>query len=239
MYLMKGTKMIKRKFVKITAKKNFVIHPFIDENSISMNNQVIEKYNIDYFYFINAETKQLKGNFYTFVTVKTPSGMFVNFLLVDFQSDEFDLEIIETNKVLYSITYNDITPESTEIGDFSDTGWYHPPQLESFRDIIQDAKDLGIFQDSGRWFESIDPDENYRTGEKRYYNLHFYDLTPATYLRVGKLLKSNDYYTPTSYQESIYKDVTEQIIGSMNQYVCEFCGVYAAIKPKCNKCEKE
>jgi len=25
----------------------------------------------------------------------------------------------------------------------------------------------------------------------------------------------------------------------INDYVCEFCGIYSDIKPKCNKCEKE
>jgi hypothetical protein len=23
------------------------------------------------------------------------------------------------------------------------------------------------------------------------------------------------------------------------QYVCEFCGIYTALKPRCNKCDKE
>ena len=26
---------------------------------------------------------------------------------------------------------------------------------------------------------------------------------------------------------------------SLKQYVCEFCGIYVATRPRCNKCEEE
>ena len=108
-----------------------------------------------------------------------------------------------------TFTYSTITPESAEQGDDAESGWIlpgmwkfplrdedgeHEETLDDARngefdltdldEIINFAESLGICEDSGNWMSSIDPDENYETGEDTFYSLHLEGVTPSTYNRI-------------------------------------------------------
>jgi hypothetical protein len=76
----------------------------------------------------------------------------------------------------YSICYRIITPESAENGEFSDQGFETENEISPLRDIIHAARSLGITARSDNdltgWWESIDPERDYQTGEEKFYSLH-------------------------------------------------------------------
>lgn len=106
------------------------------------------------------------------------------------------------------ITYEIITPESSEHGDAEERGFVEPrfnihvpieevmanpldwPD-ESLEWTLSDADQfLGRegMEDSGRWFNSIDPCRDYSTGEEKFYSLHPpAGITPASYARLARI----------------------------------------------------
>lgn len=115
----------------------------------------------------------------------------------------------------YAFTYSTVTPESAEHGDHADHGYYDPrgwkysmndpdtdKDIRDNRDdyvhtvrhygelaeVIRQARRLGICEDSGNWFSSVDPDCNYQTGEDTFYSLHIDGVTPSTYARIARAL---------------------------------------------------
>lgn len=87
----------------------------------------------------------------------------------------------------YRMTYQTVTPESAEDGDFEDTGY----ELE--RCTLKDALAYGSFnQDSGSWFDTTTPEHDrayFERGEEKTYSLHpSRDITPASYARLKRIL---------------------------------------------------
>jgi len=92
----------------------------------------------------------------------------------------------------YSITFQSITPESAVTGDFERTGFHIEPtefKPDELRYIINEAEMLGIDYWNGSWFESIDPEHDFRTGEEIYYNLHFEGVSNPSLNRIEGLLR--------------------------------------------------
>ena len=114
-------------------------------------------------------------------------------------------------------TYDTTTPESCELGDFSDTGFCNELRQalttreddlqavpdcaielwETFGDLeylIRCAIDLGIHEPSASrisshcWFSSVDPDVNYSTGEETRYNLHIRGLSDEQMQGIADIL---------------------------------------------------
>jgi len=88
-------------------------------------------------------------------------------------------------KFKYGITYQTITPESAEHGDYEDSGWEVEEQVENLSEILKVANSYGIYEPSsskiigGEWWSSIDPSGTrsyYEEGEETYYSLHIYHL---------------------------------------------------------------
>lgn len=88
-------------------------------------------------------------------------------------------------KFKYGITYQTITPESAEHGDYEDSGWEVEEQVENLSEILKVANSYGIYEPSssrimgGEWWSSIDPSGTrsyYEKGEETYYSLHIYHL---------------------------------------------------------------
>lgn len=121
----------------------------------------------------------------------------------------------------YSFTYQTITPESAANGDHEDHGFYDPrgwrysmndpdtaAHIQSDRDeyvhtvlhygeladALRQARNLGICEDSGNWFSSVDPDCNYQTGEDTFYSFHVDGVTPATYARIARALNHQNIF---------------------------------------------
>jgi hypothetical protein len=107
-------------------------------------------------------------------------------------------------------TYEIVTPESAEFGDFAEGGfidgggWRYPVPgagddydewYTDIREVISEAQYLGINYDNGGWFESVDPEVDYATGEYTTYALHVEDVTPETYNRISRLIEGRNIFT--------------------------------------------
>jgi len=114
-------------------------------------------------------------------------------------------------------TYQTITPESAIHGDFADHGYWVDGWKHSMKDdpeavikaaaageydvdgtlgyALEQARDLNIreYSNSGEidghgWWSSVDPDQNYYTGEEIYYSLHVDGATLSTKKRIDRWL---------------------------------------------------
>lgn len=104
------------------------------------------------------------------------------------------------------VTYEIITPESAENGDAEERGFVLPASSFHFKASIEEAlamnpADLewtvqdaaqwlgrGAMEDSGRWFNTLDPEQDYTTGADTYYSLHPSDkITPSSYERLRRI----------------------------------------------------
>jgi hypothetical protein len=86
----------------------------------------------------------------------------------------------------FNVTYEIVTPESAENGDFEETGF----ELKDA--TLREA--VGIVgrrscEDSGRWFTQADGSTDYRTGANTRYSLHPPDsITASSYARLRRIL---------------------------------------------------
>ena len=85
-----------------------------------------------------------------------------------------------------SKTYQIITEESAEYGDYEEQGFIYEDQEFYLRDLIREIKNGGFVQNSGRWLSTIDAEKNYKTGAETYYNLHI-KTNERNYNRICKL----------------------------------------------------
>lgn len=111
--------------------------------------------------------------------------------------------------MLARFTYCVITPESAEQGEFAENGYIMPGMwkfplrdeeceheetlnaarngefdLTDLDEVINFAESLGMCEDGGSWLSSVDPDQDYQTGEDTFYSLHLEGVTPSTYNRI-------------------------------------------------------
>lgn len=72
-----------------------------------------------------------------------------------------------------SRTYAEITPESAEQGDFSETGFVFNKEIYTLREIISEIKREGFYREgSTSWFTTGFHTTDYATGTEREENLH-------------------------------------------------------------------
>ena len=103
--------------------------------------------------------------------------------------------------ITIDFTYQTVTPESAEHGDFDSSGFITPGMWKyevsnydrveyergDLAGLIDFARSLGIMSD-GDSFYSVDPDENYQTGESTTYGMHIDGMTAASEARIHSLL---------------------------------------------------
>ena len=85
-------------------------------------------------------------------------------------------------KYQYGITFQLVTPESAEEGDYEEQGWEREYEEAELQDILKDAVNrYGIHEPSSSdvtshtWWSSVMPDENkdyWEKGHEKYYSLH-------------------------------------------------------------------
>ena len=85
-------------------------------------------------------------------------------------------------KIYYDVTFQTVTEESAEQGDFADQGYQEENNyVESFRELVDLVSEypepsyypLNTYSyPDNLWFSTVDPDVNYTTGENTYYSLH-------------------------------------------------------------------
>lgn len=93
--------------------------------------------------------------------------------------------------IKYSITYQVISPESVEIGEFEDQGFeIQDAFLDDFRDLVNLIKNKGFFGFScypiqvykGCWLCTVSPENDYTNGFETYYNLHLENINVLRHL---------------------------------------------------------
>ena len=88
-------------------------------------------------------------------------------------------DIINSPIYKVGITYQTVTPESSEAGDFEDTGWEEEYEEASIYDIERKIREYGINQNDGNWWSSASPVHNkeyFEEMEEKYHNLHIKHL---------------------------------------------------------------
>jgi hypothetical protein len=93
---------------------------------------------------------------------------------------------------MFSVTYEIITPESAEHGDFADAGFVSEScSLREAIDLVgnqvTEANEYPIT--CPRWLNNYEYGENYATGERESRSLHFPDhITAASRCRIARML---------------------------------------------------
>jgi len=112
-------------------------------------------------------------------------------------------ENVETTDKLIKTTYQTITPESAEKGDFEDQGWEDeegksmtPDEYDIEEGITAVDKTVEFLRNNGASEESnittystVDPERNYKTGAEKYYSFHLYGFTPEEEIEISKRMK--------------------------------------------------
>lgn len=94
-------------------------------------------------------------------------------------------------------TYQTVTPESAEQGDYADQGWEDeegesmtPDEYDAEDGITAVDKAVRFLQDKGGnepsssqfhegvWYSTVDPERDFHTGEEKYYSFHLKGFTP-------------------------------------------------------------
>jgi hypothetical protein len=109
----------------------------------------------------------------------------------------------------FRVTYEIVTHESAKRGEVAEYGYIHPDGcrvntthctasrgfwLNHIRELTMRLRDalmlVDVQQDCGRWWQQVDGDRDYQTGEVERRALHPpHNITPASYARVTRLLK--------------------------------------------------
>ena len=78
-----------------------------------------------------------------------------------------------------AVTYNVVTPESAEVGDFEETGYEVEPESADLLDIADYVDKYGPFDESssypsqpGDWWINTSSDQNFETGAETQYEIH-------------------------------------------------------------------
>lgn len=80
-------------------------------------------------------------------------------------------------------TYEIVTEESAEHGDFEESGFEYEDNEFSFMELVREIKDAGATMPSDSspsmhtWYSTPDADIDYHTGEYTYYSFHPKGLT--------------------------------------------------------------
>ncbi|MFA5207261.1 MAG: hypothetical protein WC428_01025 [Candidatus Paceibacterota bacterium] len=137
-------------------------------------------------------------------------------------------------------TYQLVTPESAEAGDFSDQGWVNqegesmlPNKYEIEEGITVVDKAVKFLKDNGGtepsssqfhvgvWYSTPDPDRDYKyiqTGEEKYYSYHLKGFTLEEEAEIYKKIQEKEKIIPeqqTNMQQSqdvTYTDNTYKVI---------------------------
>ena len=106
-------------------------------------------------------------------------------------------------------TYQTVTPESAEQGDYADQGWEDeegesmlPDEYEIEDGVTAVDKAVRFLLDKGGnepssshfntgvWYSTPDPDRNYRTGEEKYYSFHLKGFSPEEEAEIFNRIKT-------------------------------------------------
>lgn len=94
----------------------------------------------------------------------------------DLGAEDYDMSLEEqelAKEYNVGITYDIVTPESAEEGDFAESGWELEPEDMSAEDIIRYMQDLGVYENNGdgSWYTAGSV-QDYSTGEEISYAVH-------------------------------------------------------------------
>jgi hypothetical protein len=98
--------------------------------------------------------------------------------------------------ILVSFTYDEITPESAEESDFSDSGFISEREELTFRELVDKFREFSQPSSSGPvdshvWFSSGWHTTDFRTGTEREESMHFHRDNPPHFEKYW--IKAADY----------------------------------------------
>ena len=106
--------------------------------------------------------------------------------------------------VRFTVTYDIVTHDSAEYGDVAESGfassgcWKHDdPAYLTLRECLSACGLFGgsatSFEDCGRWFQMIDAETDYRTGDETRYSIHPpTNITHSSYRRLARVLTGKE-----------------------------------------------
>lgn len=95
-----------------------------------------------------------------------------------------------------SKTYDVVTPESAEYGDFADSGFIYESTDMSLRDLLEEINSLGYYEHNSNAFDNanhislygVDSEIDYSDASETREALHI-EASPRALKRLGRILK--------------------------------------------------
>lgn len=90
------------------------------------------------------------------------------------------------------IYFQTISPESASHGDFSEQGEHDEKTFENVLEAVEYLQNNGFCEASSScfhksiWYQTTDPEQNYKTGEETYYTAHLEGFSESEELEVYK-----------------------------------------------------
>ena len=96
---------------------------------------------------------------------------------------------------IVGVTYDDVTPESAEVGDFEESGWERETQVYTLSEVLRLIEEYYVsenFQENSNsqsLYTSDSTTIDYSEGRERTYGVHI-ESTPKAMRRLNKILKA-------------------------------------------------
>jgi hypothetical protein len=100
------------------------------------------------------------------------------------------------NFILISRTFTEVTPESSEQGDFSDSGFITEKEEVSFSELVSlmkehnDCSSYPNYYNTDNWYSCHSFTSDYRTGTERTESIHFHrdnTINAAKYWKYARI----------------------------------------------------
>jgi hypothetical protein len=97
--------------------------------------------------------------------------------------------------IIVSKTYEVVTEESAEHGDFAETGFVFEDDRMTLEEVLREIDKDGFCEWSSSdptildCLSTVDPEVNYSTGEQTYYSLHFENISEQDFNTIINYVK--------------------------------------------------
>jgi hypothetical protein len=99
--------------------------------------------------------------------------------------------------IIVSKTYEVVTEESAEHGDFAETDFVYEDDEMTLGEVLREIENGGYYQWSSSnptildCLSTVDPEVNHSTGEHTYYSLHFENISEDDFETIVNFVRGN------------------------------------------------